>query len=425
MANNLVPYGGRTTLSLDVVPETGAPDSLLAADRFGFDSAAIVDSVGMWRIWKLRLTATSRSVFETWITPLLLSARRRVRVRLGVDTGTDVVWAVPEFCRVLTVDGSAHNNASSQSGYPFEMTLVGQLYELALKQSVVARNGSISEIVASIATAHNLDHVVEPTSNPPVALVQAYESDLRFIERRLLPSAVNSSGMAGYYLYADEGVLHFHTRGYKQEPWSLPYNPVASNLICSDDAQENARSGGTATEIVSYDPLSARTLVSDAIPANYTRLGRRLAQAEGGVLTAAHAGPNQAVFEINRIQNNYALHRDKFERISFSLANALDLKAGRIVKVQLTDLTDPFIGYYHIERVETTIAGGTAISAATAARGELNGGRKSEGGIQSAEGAPVVIAVPFEAPGKDPNFSDASSPVLGLGAVVTVRSSGS
>lgn len=423
MPSVLTSLPGRATVGIEIVSDDGAREQLLLPSDFSLDSSARVDAVGYWCQWSIQLRATSRAVYERRIIPLLLSAHRRITIRWGIDTGTNVTWGPIEFCRVLRVSGEMQNNAATDSSYPFEMSLVGELYELDIQQRIVARNGKISDIVEQIAKKYGLGTLIEPTGDYKVTLIQSYETDFQFLMSRLRPVAVNTSGIAGYYLYVQDGVLHFHTRDYKQEPMLLYYNLSASNLISSDDVQDHARVGGDTTTLVTYDPLEGRTLVTDTNPLLYAKFGKRISGAEGGALWKAHSGPNQISFEINQSQANYSLNRDQYERVSFSGVNMLGLRAGCILNLQLSGLDDSSGGYYYVERINMKINGGSSISVITTIRGELNGGR-SGGSIREADSISGDLPPPFSAIGRDPNFSVASSTSIGQGAAVTVRPSG-
>lgn len=409
MAKVLVPLSGRAVLDLSLVPGR----SLLRPDEFVFESATLVDAVNEWRRWSVHLRAITRAAYERRIVPLLLSADRQVQVRWGVDVGTSIIWGSIESCRIVLA-------APQLQSLAFELELAGSLYELHLNDRVVALSGKISDLVEEIARVYNLEPMVEPTQGSPVALIQSYESDWDFLHDRLLPAAINEAGCGGYYLYAEGGRLHFHTRDWFQEPWLLPYNSV--EIMAVDDVQEHARDGGAATQLVSYDPLTGLALVKNNDPSRYVRFGQRSSQAGGKTMLAAHTGPNQDSFEQGRAQARYSVNRDRYERISFAGVNLMDLRAGRIVLIRMSDVADSANGYYHVDRVHLTISGGTASAAATAVRGEV-AGTNPEGGVKAAGEASTTTA-PSEATGREPNFSPATQPVLGEGQPVKIKPAG-
>ncbi len=409
---------GRATLDLQ---SNGS--GLLASDSIFFESGACVDSVFSGRTWSLRLQATSREVYEQKIVPILLSKGREVMVRWGIDAGARILWRPLESFRVLVAKAEWQTASGTGRGCPFELTLGNSFSSMGLVQRVVARTGKISDIATRIAVDYNLEPQVEPTGGAPVTLVQTFESDLQFLQSRLVGAAVNTNGLAGYYCYVEEGNFHFHTRDWKQSPVLLPYNLLsagATNLITRDQAQESARNGGQDLRLIAYDPINARTEVVTADPQRYLRFGPRLSAAEGTVISGAHVGPNQIGWERSRLLARYASNRDQFERMVFSIPNAWSLRAGMILALQMPDPGAAVNGFYHVEKIELSIQGGAATSIVTAARGEM-AGRQTLANVRSAEAADQPLPSPASAPGVDPNFQVSSGSSFDGNSSVKVR----
>ncbi len=425
MANLVNPVQGRPVVDITVVASDGTMSPFLRSSEVVFDSGTLVDTVNTWNTWTMRLKAVSHAAYEQRVVPLGLTGDRNVQVRWGIDMGARTLWGPVESHRVMRIIPQLTSSMGSAAGIPFEMTLADALYEFDVLPRIAARRGLVSDIVAQMAATYGLTAVVEPTAGAPLTLVQALQTDYAFIRERLMPAAVNRAGFSGYYLYVTGSELHFHTRDYQKQPLVLPYNtlaaPGASDLIAVDDVQANATEAGGDTRTVAYDPLTGRTAVLRVDAQRYTRFGRRLASATGGTLIGAHVGPNQAVLEQSRTQARYSYARDRYERVSFSLTNVLNVQAGAIIIMQMTDPADSVGGPYHVEGVTLTIIGGTAQLAVTATRGEVGGTRADVGITLDPSGAASPLSPPFEAPGVDPRFVTApDAEVLGSGAMTPI-----
>ncbi len=423
MPNAVTPISGRAVVDISTVDDLGAVVPLLRTTEIVFDSATLMDSVNEWNTWTIMLKAVTRAAYEQRIVSLNLTRGRRLMIRWGIDTGTRTIWSAGGLHRVLRVLPELTSLTSSTSGVPFKIVAVDLMYDMAVERRVVARRGRVSDIVRDIAAAYDLTPVVEPTGGAPLTLVQSFETDLTFVQTRLVGAAAAGDGLSGYYFYVNGGALHFHTRDYQKQPLVLQYNVNslcgASNLIAVDDAQDHAVMGGAVTRVVTYDPLSGRTAIITSDPQRYTRFGRRLSAADGTLLMGRHVGPNQVALETTRAQSQYTLARDRYERVSFALTNVVNVGSGTVVVLQTADPADSFNGPYHVELVQLTITGGAAQLAVTAARGEVGGGR-ADSSIVRGGGSPV-LAQPHEAPGLDPQFATGvDTTALGTGAVVPI-----
>lgn len=403
-ANVVTPVQGRAVVDVDVDAD-GAFVPLLATKSVAFDSAEMLDSLNSWNTWDLKLKATTRAVYEQKIVPVLLSKKRKCRIRWGVDTGSKTIWLPYTVGRVFSATPELSTTTASAAGMPFSLRIVDALYDLTLEERVKARRGTPAEIAEDIAAAYGFETVIEPTPGRPLVLVQSYETDFEFL-RRLAMLAVNGSGESSFNFYLRGNTFHFQTKSYKQTPYTLVYNADAisgaASLIASDDAQSMAADGGGAAQTVVYDPLAGEVKIVDSNPERYTRFGKRLSQAEGLSLFASHAGPNQVALEENRTQSRYAVARDRYERISVTLANVMTLEAGVVVTLQPANAGDSSAGFYHVEIMHMTVEGGVAKIGVTAARGEFAGTRPDA--KQVSAGNNPQVGAPAEAPGKDPAF---------------------
>lgn len=400
MAEILTALRGRATVDVGIDGK-----SILAPERFLFISAARVDSVCAQAAWTLQLQAVTGGAYEQVMVPVLLSSKRELQVRWGIDVGTRVAWQAWETFRILTAMPDLHTASGAAQGCPFQLTLGDAFTTMDLDQRVAGHLGKISDLVTALAVRYGLEPRVEPTGDVPATLVQSYETDLHFLQRRLLPAAFNGNGQASYRCYVDQGALHFHTRGWQQAPWIVPYNLMhggATFLLATDDAQEAARRGGQTMRTVAYDPLTGRTAIITADPQKYTRFAARLSTATATALRGTHVGPNQLAWCAAETQAAYSAARDGFERITFSMANAPALRAGLILLLQLPDAQASANGLYHVEQTELTIAGSTARTVVTADRGEVAGRLTDRTALRDGEGQ--ALTPPASAPGVDPTF---------------------
>lgn len=404
MADILTAIRGRATVDVGIKGK-----SILTPDLFLFLSAARIDSVwGDRSAWTLQLQAVKNDSYEQVMVPILLSSERSLQVRWGIDVGTRVAWQAWETFRILTSVPDLHTASGSAQGCPFQLTLGDAFTTMDLDERVAGHLGKISDLVAALAVRYGLEPRIEPTGDVPVTLVQSYETDLHFLQKRLLPAAFNQNGQASYYCFIDQGALHFHTRGWQQVPWLVPYNLLQSGatlLLATDDAQEAARRGGQEMRTIAYDPLTGRTALLGADPRKYTRFAARLSMATATSLRGAHVGPNQLAWCAAETQAVYSAARDRFERVTFSMGNAPALRAGLILILQLPDGQASANGLYHVEQTELTITGGTARTVVTASRGEVAGRVTNSTELRDGEGH--ALAPPATAPGVDPVFQAA------------------
>lgn len=411
---------------VQVTLDDGSQAPLFAGDIV-VDAACLTAELNTWKTWVIKCQSTSQATYITSIIPLTLTKSRAVSLRWGIDDGIKITWQVAEPYTLLSVRTEYQTITTSAAGYPFQLTFVDALYSLAVNSKITAHRGSLQTIVERIATANQMESVIEPTAQQQLLLVQSYTTDYVFL-LRLIEAATTSSGFGSYYMFVEGGVFHFHTRTYQQQPLLLPYNitvgPGASDLITMDEAQEQASNGGNITQTVSYDPLTGNTVLLEADSALYTRFGHQLSQAPGSVLFNAHVGPNQQGWEQARTQAHYARARDSYERVSFALGSVTNVKPGGIVIPSFPNSTDPAGGPYFIERVISTLMGGTLTVACTAIRGELASSRPDATSLRDA-GSGDAVSQPFEAPGKDPTFTSATTTAsIGTGTTVPIKSGG-
>lgn len=401
MPNFVSPIQGRPVVDITVDGR-----ALLQTTQIAFDSAVRTDSLDSWNTWVLKLKAVTRTAYEALVVPLNLTRERRVKLRWGIDTGSATVWMPWENFRVLRTIPQLTSSTASTAGMPFELTLVDQLYDLNLAPKIASRRGTVTEIASQIAANYGLSVEVEPVNGAPLALIQSGVTDYQFL-LRLCDLASTTAG-SGYHFYLEGTTLHFHSRDWRKVPQVLPYNTLArtgaSDLIAVDDVQDNAVQAGPDSRSIVYDPLSGRTHVLSPSAELYTRFGPRLSQAAGGALMTAHAGPNQVTLEQTRLQAAYTFARDRYERISFALTNVLTVRSGSIVSLQMSEPTDSLSGVYHVEAVKTTIVGGSAQLAVTAARGEVGGTPLDTAIVQDAGQQTLPATLPAAAPGANPRF---------------------
>ena len=109
------------------------------------------------------------------------------RFRLGLGQPRQTIW-LPWQDHYIVHYGAVLQGISKAGGHRLEITTSDALYIISRAKKTIARKGSISSMIQTIAAENNLDVVVEPT-NGEYLYIQSYEDDASFITQRLLRRA--------------------------------------------------------------------------------------------------------------------------------------------------------------------------------------------------------------------------------------------
>lgn len=357
-------------------------------------------------------------IVDKSIKSLMADGTPLVRWRVGFVTGQQNVWLPWQEHQVVHCSAMI-KGLGDNAGHNFEISTADRLFTLNRGTRIVARQGKISDIVKSIASDGGIQAVVEPTIGT-FALIQVNESDIEFIQRRLLNRSLNTKGRGQYSLYMRDNVLHFHTPDYQTTIKEIAYygTPFKS-MVQTDRSQQLFNMGIAGTRLIAYDPYTGQTneVVND--PENYLRMADgiyRMDKVPFGTQTLTyHLSQNDPEEVTALAQNVYSYGRAQTFEISADLIRSLSIRVGDILNFVLAaqqQKTSPWSGYYIVQGITRTILKESLRTVYTIKRGEIV--RDQSTVTQPNDAAQLIPET--TAPGQDISVAATQNSVLTVGA---------
>lgn len=354
------------------------------------------------------------------IKEAMIGANPVMRCRLGFGTPSQRYW-LPWQDQIITNYYAKFQGIGDSGGYLVVFKTANELVRMERSNKVIARKGTISEIVAAIASENKLDHVIEPTDGK-FMLYQSFVDDTRFIRERCLPRAITAKGRSGFYLYIRDNVLHFHTPDYQTTVREMNYyNVPGTELYVEDTSQlKSAWDYGIAgVRVIASDPYTGETKEVQSSPENALRLADSIYQFgnvnNGQHNTLYHLSFNPPV-EINALaQAQYAFSRQKTFKCTTSIAKTIIIRHGDLLGFSITQQSaraSSYSGYYYVTGVFHSVKKQAVNSTYTLERGEISG-QSQDLSVQAAD---QQIVQNTKAPGQDPNIIEAQSSEITKGA---------
>ena len=103
-----------------------------------------------------------------------------------------------------------------------------------------------SDIARDIAKRNNLKFDIESTSTLYAQVIQANQSDIKFLESR--------ARLYGYDVFIKNGVLHFHSPRYDHSGISVYYDNGDNSLITEMDIRVDSWYSGVNWQVTKFDP---------------------------------------------------------------------------------------------------------------------------------------------------------------------------
>lgn len=358
--------------------------------------------------------------FVESLRQVMANADPILEFRLGFGSDPSFYW-LPWQKHTLVAPQARFEGIGTASGHLITIYSANSLVRMERSNKVLARKGSISEIVAAIAQENNLDAVIEPT-NGKFLLYQSFLDDTRFIRQRCLPRAITVKGRGGFYFYIRDNVLHFHTPDYQGNVLDLSYyNVFGTELIANDASQDPTLwdRGVAGVRLISQNPYTAQSKEFKSQPENALKLADSIYQfsnvVNGEWNIPYHLGFNPTV-EANAIaQYIYQQARQSTFKTSVTLDKTINIRHGDLLNLSVTQQSSKassFSGYYYVTSVGHIVKKQAVTTMYTLERGELNGQLQSF----STQDAQRQLAPITQAPGQAPNILAMQNSELTLGA---------
>lgn len=365
-----------------------------------------------------RFVTQQVDIVDKTIKSLMVDGTPLVRWRVGFVTEGKNMWLPWQEHQIVHCSAMV-KGLGNDAGHNFEISTADRLFTINRQTKIVARKGKISDMVKQIASEAGVEAVVEPTVGT-FAYVQVNESDVEFINRRLVHRCLNEKGRGQYLLYMRDNVLHFHTPDYQTDVKEIVYYDTPfKGMVQTDRSQQLFDAGAAGTRIIAYDPYTGQTVEVLNDPEKYLRMADgiyRLDKVPNAVQTMTyHLGQNEPQEVRALAQNVYSFGRSKTFEISADLTRSLNVRIGDILRFVLApqrEKISPWSGYYLVCAVNRHVAKETMRTVYTLKRGEIV---RDKSTVTQTNTASQLIPE-TTAPGQDINLSVTQNSILTVGA---------
>ena len=326
---------------------------------------------------ELVLTSRDQALFDTYLTQLNLQPAPHLSFRHGTLTDTSQQWGPWLAYTVLFATGDAHGG-STASNYEIKINLKDRLYDADIDQNTVAHHGKVSDIIRKIFERYGFEQfAIEDTVGEGLH-VQSFQTDLDFALERLTPRALNAKGRADYRLYLRDGIVHFHTPGFKATGWDLDWYRFSgeNRLWLSDRSHGSNPLGAAGIRIIVADPLGGKSTEGLSDPAKVIRYAGTLPK----IGTPSSSRVAHVTLSHNRESEPeavtaylYGAARQGLYEAKCVMASIPLLHPGDIINLRLVaNGTSPWSGLWRLASAVHTIHRSVFQSALNLRRGETN-----------------------------------------------------
>ena len=333
--------------------------------------------------------------------------------RLGFGTPLNTFW-LPWQRHIIINYYAKFEGIASTAGHLLAFKTANSLIRFERANKVVARKGTIAEIVKTIADENGLESVIEPTDGK-FLLYQSFLDDTRFIRHRLLGRAINKGGRGGYFFFIRDNVLHFHTPDYQSNVRQMNYYDVFGTELAITDASEDPTlwdKGVAGVRVIAHDPYTGQTQEISSDPDKAMRLSEYIYQFDsvnnGALNMPYHLSVNPPVEVTALAQFGYQRARQQIFRCSVSVDKTISIRHGDLLNLgvaQLNNTASSHSGYYYVTAVNHIVKKQAVSSTFTLERGELRGSTQS----LSAQNVQQQLLPESKAPGEFPNILEVQS----------------
>lgn len=357
--------------------------------------------------------ATLDPNFLESVKEAMSDANPMMEFRLGFGDPSKMYW-LPWQRHIIVKYNAKYEGIATAAGHLMVFETACVFIKMQRANKVMARKGSISDIVKTIAAENDLECVVEPTEGR-FMLYQSFEDDTHFITGRLLPRAIKKSGQGGFYFFLRDNVLHFHTPSYQATVWALNYyDTFGTELVVTDYSQQPELwdAGLSGVRIIHYNPVTGQTKEVRSNPAVALRLEDsiyRFSNVKNGEQNVAYHQSYNPPTEANAIaQFKYQRSRQQTFNCKPCISKTITIRHGDLLNLSITQQTSKassHSGYYYVTGAGHVIKKGAVSSIFTLERGELRGQDQS----LSAQNRQEQLVPESKAPGIDLNLQEIQS----------------
>jgi hypothetical protein len=380
--------------------------------RVTFVDAEITDSVYS-HATALHTFRTLEPLFLDSIKVAMSTADPLFEFRLGFGTPQQTFW-LPWQRHIITKYSARFEGIANAAGHFLVFETADSLIRFERANKVIARKGTVAEIVKTIAEENDLESVVEPTDGK-FLLYQSFWDDTRFIRQRCLPRAINKSGRGGYYFFIRDNVIHFHTPDYQSNARQMNYYDVfGTELTLSDVSQDPALwdSGVAGLRVIGHDPFTGQTQEISSTPANALRLSDYIYQFgnvnNGQLNIPYHLSANPPIEVTALAQHGYQRARQQVFRTTVTLDKTIAIRHGDLLNIGIAQqnfTASSHSGYYFVASTLHHVRKQAVSSTYSLERGEFRGTVQS----LSAQNAQNQLLPEAKAPGEFPNILEVQS----------------
>jgi hypothetical protein len=244
-----------------------------------------------------------------------------------------------------------------------------------------------SEIASSIASEYGWTADVEETTTLYEHVMQANESDWKFLDRR--------ARIYGYQVYVEDGTLHFHSPRYRDSGVRLVYKDAQDSQLNGFTAWQEPLQFGKEVQADQIDPLSKEifTVNSQEIDDEITQKTKS-AYKYGTVISSTDISsldgdqPRLFMFEEGHRQNSQNLQREAegFSQFTRWLVQGEGSVVG-LENLRVRDVIEVFgigrdSGKYYIQELSSKILAGQFLTTFRVSRTWRGGTRGSRLGVK-------------------------------------------
>jgi len=354
------------------------------------------------------------------IKEVMSTADPVLEFRLGFGTPKNPYW-LPWQRHIIAQYYSKFEGIANAAGHLLVFVTANSLTRMKRSNKLLARKGTIAEIVASIATENALESVVEPTDGK-FLLYQCFSDDTRFISTRLLERAINRKGRGGYFFFIRDNVLHFHTPDYQSSVRQMNYYDIFGTELTLSDLSQEPRlwdNGLAGVRVIASDPYTGQTQEVESDPDKALRLADTIynfANITNGQWNFPYHLSFNPPIEVNAIaQYRYQCSRQQTFRCTVSVDKTIVIRHGDLLNLSITQQNSKassHSGYYYVTGAIHIVKKQSVNSTYTLERGEVRGQDQS----LSVQNRQQQLVPDSKAPGEDPNILEVQSSELTKGA---------
>lgn len=345
----------------------------------------------------------------------------RIRYRIGVGNVGQTAY-LPWQEHVITDFTAALEGLGGAAGHFCRLSTSDPLFTMSRQSRVLTRNGKISDIVKSIATANSIGSMVVEETAGQGLWIQSFVDDYDFMQKRLIPRAVNGKGLANFNVYVQDNVLHFHSPDYQAALKDLVFY-AANNMALTqmDETQKRLEAGASGVRVVTHDPYTGQAVEAVADPAKVLRLGNVITQlaniTQSDMAVPYHLSYNGLTEAQNIGQSLYENARSQTLGLKLDMSRSIFLRVGDIVRVFINpsgSKSTVWSGTYLVTDSSMVIEGGAVVASFFVKRGEYQTASLQPSTIEVLGGN--VVINDQEAPGQSLNLKSTQSSGLTHGA---------